>query len=126
MFRQFPWEKHRPLLLLHLCWLLPTYSFFTEAQRITAEEYVPSIEDIRHTTERGIIETYFDTNELSIQVLQIYGGLECNWRNWICIFEAVTSIMFYASLSDYDKWVVGSDERVCILHLLTMFVTNRL
>jgi guanine nucleotide-binding protein G(i) subunit alpha len=105
--------------------LLPTYSFFTEAQRITAEEYVPSIEDIRHTAERGIVETYFDTNELSIRVLQIYGGLECGWRKWIHLFEGVTSIIFYAPLSDYDRWVVGSDEQVCIFRLLTMFVTNR-
>ena len=101
--------------------------FFTEIQRIAAEEYVPSTEDIRHTAERGIMETYFYTDR-SIQylnitrVLQIYG---CKTRKWIHLFGGVTSIIFYASLSDYDKWIVGSDERVCTLRLLAMFVTNR-
>ena len=108
----------------------PTYSFFTEALRIAAEEYVPSTEDIRHTAEpeRGIMETYFNTDRSSIQplsltrVLQVYGY---KTRKWIHLFEGVTSIIFYVSLSDYDKWVVGSDERVCILRLLTTFVTIR-
>ena len=113
----------------------PTYtvtSSFTEALRIAAEEYVPSTEDIRHTAgpEMGIMETYFNRDRSSIQplslirVLQIYG---CKTRKWIYLFEGVTSIMFYVSLSDYDKWVVGSesDERVCIFRLLTTFVTKR-
>ncbi|KAF8477758.1 guanine nucleotide binding protein, alpha subunit [Russula ochroleuca] len=85
--------------------------FFIGAQRIAAEEYVPSSEDIRHAAERGIMETYFNRYRSSIRVLQIYRGQEWEPRKWIHLFEGVTSIIFYASLSDYDKWVVDRDEQ---------------
>jgi guanine nucleotide-binding protein G(i) subunit alpha len=71
------------------------------------------------------METYFNRYRSSIRVLQIYRGQEWEPRKWIHLFEGVTSIIFYASLSDYDKWVVDRDEQVCIFRLLTMFVTDR-
>ncbi|KAH9980450.1 guanine nucleotide binding protein, alpha subunit [Russula vinacea] len=80
--------------------------FFAEAQRVVAEEYVPSTEDILYATERGIMETYFTMDQLSMRVLQVYGQ-EGEPRKWINLFEGATSIIFYASLSDYNKWVVG-------------------
>jgi hypothetical protein len=73
--------------------------------------------------ERGIKETYLKTGQLSIRVLQICGQGER--RKWIHLFEGVTSIIFYVSLSDYDNPVVGCDDRVCLLSLLLMYVTDR-
>jgi len=67
--------------------------FFAETQRIVAEEYVPSIEDILHATERGILETCFKMGQLSIRVLQVYGQ-ECEPRKWIHVFEGVTEESF--------------------------------
>ena len=99
-------------------------SFFAEAQRVVAEEYVPSTEDILHATERGIMETYFTMDQVSMRVLQVYGQ-EGEPRKWIHLFEGATSIIFYASLSDYNKWVVDLKVQVCLLPLLTMYVTNR-
>jgi hypothetical protein len=71
------------------------------------------------------METYFKMDQLSIRVLQVYGQ-ECEQRKWIHLIEGVTSIIFYASLCDYDKRVVGWNRRVCLFPLLTMYVTNRL
>jgi guanine nucleotide-binding protein subunit alpha len=67
--------------------------------------------------------TYFKTGSLSIRVLQVYGQ---DWerRKWIHLFEGVTSIMFYASLADYDKRAVGRNEQVRLLPLPTMYETN--
>jgi guanine nucleotide-binding protein G(i) subunit alpha len=93
-------------------------SFFAEAQRITAEDYVPSIEDIgRSTSEHGVMETHFDIDQLSLRVLQVYGQ-QCWRRKWMCLFEGVTSVMFCASLLDYDEPPSGAslsvpDQRVC-------------
>ena len=81
--------------------ITPSHSFFAEAQRIVAEDYVPSVEDVLHTAERGISETYLKFGELSIRVVQIYGQ-KCKLRKWFHHFGSITSIIFYASLCDYD------------------------
>jgi len=47
-------------------------SFFAEAQRIVPEEYVPSIEDILHVSEKGIMKTHFNFGQLTVRVLQIH------------------------------------------------------
>ena len=60
------------------------------------------------------METYFGMGQLSIRVSQVYGQ-ECERRKWIHLFEGVTSIIFYAPLSDYDARVVPWSERVCLL-----------
>ena len=100
------------------------HSFFAEAHRIVAEDYVPSTEDILHATRKGIMETHFITDRLSMRVLQVHGQ-EGDPRKWIHLIENATSIIFYASLSDYNKWVVGLKVQVCLLRFLTMYVTNR-
>jgi guanine nucleotide-binding protein G(i) subunit alpha len=102
-----------------------TNSFFSEAQRIVAEEYVPSIEDILHAAEKGIEETYFKMDQTSIRVLQVCGQ-EGERKKWIHLFGSITSIIFYASLSDYDEKAAGWSEEVCLLPMLTMYVTKRL
>lgn len=87
-----------------------TRSFFAEAQRISAEDYVPSIEDIGHASEKGVMETHFNVDQLSIRISQVYGQQGC-FRKWIHLFEGFTSVMFCASLSDYDEPGVSRRSR---------------
>lgn len=95
--------------------------FFAEAQRIVAEDYVPSVEDVLHTAERGILETYFESGQLSIRVLQVYGQ-EWGPKKWINQFESVTSIIFCASLCDYDVPRAAAEvERTRLLGSLVLF-----
>lgn len=84
--------------------------FFAEAQRIAAEDYVPSIEDIGHASEKGVMETHVNVDQLSIRISQVYGQQGC-FRKWIHLFEGVTSVMFCASLSDYDEPGVSRRSR---------------
>lgn len=69
------------------------------------------------------MQTYFKMDQLSIRVLQVYGQ-ECKPRKWIRLFEGVTSIIFYVSLSDYDKRVVRRNKGVCLSTLFMINVTN--
>ncbi|KAI9508069.1 G-protein alpha subunit-domain-containing protein [Russula earlei] len=70
--------------------------FFSEAQRIATEEYVPSIEDVY--------------------------GQQGKFRKWIHLFEGVTSIMFFASLSDYDEPGASSrSPRTRLIESLNLF-----
>jgi hypothetical protein len=91
---------------LHAC------SFFAEAQRIAAEGYVPSIEDIGHASKKGVIETRCNVGMLSLRVLHVCYSANCqeitNWyRKWLHLFDGVTSILFCVSLSDYDEPASG-------------------
>jgi hypothetical protein len=65
------------------------------------------------------MQTCFKMDQLSIRVLQVYGQ-ECKPRKWIRLFEGVTSIIFYASLSDYDKRVVRRNKGVRLFPLLVI------
>ncbi|KAI0277585.1 G-protein alpha subunit [Russula aff. rugulosa BPL654] len=95
--------------------------FFSEVQRIVAENYVPSSEDVLHTAERGILETYFKMGQLSIRVVQVYGQ-EFGRKKWINRFERVTSIIFCASLCDYDvRRVAAEGERTRLEESLVLF-----
>ena len=52
----------------------------------------------------------------SIRVLQVYGQ-ETERKKWIHLFQDVTCIIFYASLSDYNKSTAGWGVEVCISFL---------
>ena len=52
------------------------------------------------------METYYEMGQLSIRLSQVCGQ-KCERRKWIHLFEGIASIIFYASLSDYDERVVG-------------------
>ena len=79
-------------------------SFFAEAQRITADDYVPSIEDIGRVPEnpvKGVTEAHFKIHGLSIRVLQVYSQQSYR-RKWIEPFLDA-SVIFFTSLSDYNE-----------------------
>ena len=93
-------------------------SFFVEAQRIVAERYVPSTLDILHVppVRQRVMGTYFENAQVSIRISQVCG--QCKQKIWNYFFEDVTAILFYASLSDYNKLVVPANgQEVCPLSL---------
>ncbi|KAF8982215.1 G-protein alpha subunit-domain-containing protein [Cyathus striatus] len=71
--------------------------FFREVMRIGEKEYVPN-----ETDTYGIIEMRFMMEKLSIHMIDV-GFQRSRQKNWIHFFEDATSIIFCASLSEYDQ-----------------------
>ena len=92
-------------------------SFFASAQRIATEGYIPCTGDIiRAPVRKGLTETYFTMDQTPIRVSHFRG--QCKQKIWNYFFEDVTAILFYASLSDYNKLVVPANgQEVCPLSL---------
>ena len=80
----------------HIC------SFIAEVQRIATDEYSPSIKDIRRASNRGVSETDLNVNLFSVRVSHVYGQ-KGDHRKWLHLFEDAASVVFCASISDYDK-----------------------
>ncbi|KAH8989927.1 guanine nucleotide binding protein, alpha subunit [Lactarius hatsudake] len=79
--------------------------FFPDVHRITSMEYIPSKDDILRapvTPHEGITETCFPMGQLSIRIYHVVGQ-RSKRKKWIHAFENVTSIIFCASLPDYDR-----------------------
>ena len=106
-------------------------SFFEEAKRITAPDYVPDVSDVlrARTKTTGIYETRFTMGQLSIQYVEtvfetrfgIYlishsmfdvGGQRSERKKWIHCFENVTSIIFCVALSEYDQVLLEESNQV--------------
>ena len=93
------------------------------AQRISAREYVPSSEDILRIAEKpGVCVTVIDNPQL---VRLLWVNTRWNtWKKWMHHFDGVVSIVFCASLSDYDQEVNDIDNHVCILFLFLQEYTG--
>jgi hypothetical protein len=80
--------------------------------RITSKNYLPIIDDILRVREptTAIIEHKYrivDTDFLFIDV----GGQRSERKKWINCFDSITSILFIASLNDYDLTMTNDELR---------------
>jgi guanine nucleotide-binding protein G(i) subunit alpha len=91
-----------------------TCSFFAEARRIAASNYVPSKEDVLRARAKtiAITETRFSMGQLSIHMVDV-GGQRSERKKWIHNFESVTSIIFCTALSEYDQVLLEEKNQVC-------------
>lgn len=128
------------LLVNGLRGLTLRHSFFQEAMRIVAAEYLPNEMDVlrARTKTTGIYETRFKMGQLSIQyvpwqvILQYetelltgcssmfdVGGQRSERKKWIHCFENVTSIIFCVALSEYDQVLLEESSQVrCLNHIV--------
>ena len=105
--------------------ITPICSFFSQAHRIIATNYIPSNEDILRTpvSVTGITENYFKMGQLTLRLCHI-SGLRGERKKWIHQFECVESIIFCAPLADYDQFSKDGRVCACLLFALTWMTAN--
>jgi len=77
--------------------------FFNNLERISAENFRPTNEDILNLRARtiGIVETSFVYKKMNILMVDV-GGQKNERKKWIHSFQDVTAILFVLGCSDYD------------------------
>lgn len=82
--------------------------YMNEIDRIAAQGYVPSIDDILRARVRtsGIVEESYKIDGVEFVMYDV-GGQRNERKKWIHCFDAVTAIIFVAAISEYDQYVVG-------------------
>ena len=85
--------------------LFDSYSVFAnDLDRIMAEDYVPSVQDVLRSRLRttGIVEEKYVIRDSTFMIYDV-GGQRSERRKWIHCFDAVTAIIFVAAISAYDQ-----------------------
>ncbi|KAJ7740474.1 heterotrimeric G protein alpha subunit B [Mycena maculata] len=86
--------------------------FFNSIERLAAENYIPTTEDILHLRVKTIgvyqKEVKFDGQTL---IICDTSGERCERRKWLHCFPGTTAILFMVALNDYQK-VLEEDKSV--------------
>jgi len=90
--------------------------YFTEMDRLSDPEYVPSVADILRSRQQttGVQETKFVVDNFSFRLIDV-GGQRSQRRKWIHCFENVTAVLFVVAMSEYDL-KLSEDESVNRMH----------
>ncbi|CAO0790773.1 unnamed protein product [Mucor circinelloides] len=96
--------------------------FFEDIKRIGQHGYVPTAQDVLRARSKttGIVETKFMIKETSIHMFDV-GGQRSERKKWIHCFEAVKSIIFCVSLSEYDQVLLEESRQNRMMESLVLF-----
>lgn len=81
-----------------------TEYYLSNLDRIASPDYIPTEQDVlrvRFPT-TGIHDYSFTIEKITLRIVDV-GGQKSERRKWIHCFENVTSLIFLASLSEYDQ-----------------------
>jgi len=99
-----------------------TAYYLNNLSRITADDYIPTDEDlllIRYRT-TGMNEKTLTIQENTFQICDV-GGQRNERRKWINFFDNVTAVIFVAALSCYDEAIYEDEDTNCMLESLQVF-----
>ncbi|CAN3375273.1 hypothetical protein DIURU_002155 [Diutina rugosa] len=100
-----------------------TQYFMANIDRIAAQGYVPSTDDILRTRKKtsGIYDFHFQMGSgLKIHMYDV-GGQRSERKKWIHCFDNVTLIIFCVALSEYDQVLLEENSQNRLEESLTLF-----
>ncbi|XP_037554053.1 guanine nucleotide-binding protein subunit alpha-11 [Nematolebias whitei] len=102
-----------------------TEYYMNNLDRISAQHYIPTEQDVlrvRFPT-TGIHDYSFTVKNITLRIVDV-GGQKSERRKWIHCFENVTSLIFLASLSEYDQVLEERDSINRMIESLALFSTT--
>ncbi|XP_014025161.1 guanine nucleotide-binding protein subunit alpha-11 isoform X1 [Salmo salar] len=102
-----------------------TEYYMTNLDRISAPDYIPTAQDVlrvRFPT-TGIHDYSFTVQKITLRIVDV-GGQKSERRKWIHCFQDVTSLIFLASLSEYDQVLEERETDNRMEESLALFYTT--
>lgn len=102
-----------------------TEYYMSNLDRISAQDYIPTEQDVlrvRFPT-TGIHDYSFTIQNITLRIVDV-GGQKSERRKWIHCFENVTSLIFLASLSEYDQTLEERERINRMEESLALFYTT--
>ncbi|XP_078280378.1 guanine nucleotide-binding protein subunit alpha-14-like isoform X2 [Rhinoraja longicauda] len=111
------YERRREYQLLD-----STNYYLSDIDRIAASDYIPTDQDVLRVRvpTTGINEYSFNMYKVCLRIVDV-GGQKSERRKWIHCFENVMSVIFLASLSEYDQVLEESENENRMRESLALF-----
>lgn len=96
--------------------------FLDDIDRISAHNFTPTDDDILRVRipTTGIVQEDFHFSHVQLRIVDV-GGQKTERRKWIHCFDNVTSVIFLASLIEYDQRVDDPSEQILMEESLALF-----
>uniref|UniRef100_A0A672JZ71 Guanine nucleotide-binding protein subunit alpha n=1 Tax=Sinocyclocheilus grahami TaxID=75366 RepID=A0A672JZ71_SINGR len=102
-----------------------TEYYMANLERIAAPDFIPTAQDVlrvRFPT-TGINDYSFSVEKITLRIVDV-GGQKSERRKWIHCFENVTSLIFLASLSEYDQVLEENNKEVSVSFAPVLFLVS--
>jgi len=96
--------------------------FFDRSNLFISETFIPDEQDVLRARVRttGIDEAYFQFDDMFFRMIDV-GGQRTERRKWIHCFDSVTSVLFCASLAEYDQRLREDNNQNRMIESLQLF-----
>lgn len=87
-------------------------SFLDRLPGLVSSTYIPTNQDILHARKRttGVTELNFADKDHHFKFIDV-GGQRTERKKWLKVFDNVTSVLFIASLNEYDQVLFEDDTK---------------
>jgi len=98
------------------------FGYFNALDKISAFNYLPSVEDILNVRVRtsGIIEKRYNIDGNEFLLVDV-GGQRNERKKWIHSFDGVDSVIFVAALSEFDQMIFEEETVNRMVEALSVF-----